>query len=172
MKKLLFFLLTVISMTAAAQTIETLQRVDVPGDELLGTKPMTAWNSEHVTFGTTTIMGITLRSINLHDAPSIFTAPTKTRLGYYTDNDSLVWMINGFMGELSQNAQRVSLTYGYVKDSIEHVKVQKIKGKISYQMKPDSIIKHLENGGYIRIVSPLYDGSLFDVRCRLPRKEQ
>lgn len=172
MKKLLSFLLTVISLSGTAQTIETLQRIDIPGDELLGTKPRTEWKSEHVTFGTITMLGTTIPSINLHNAPSIFTAPVRTRLGYYTDNDSLVWMIKGFMADKSQDSQRASLTYGYVKDSIAHVRPQKIKGEKAYQMKPDSILKHMEKGGYIRIVTPLYDGTMFDIRCRLPRKEQ
>lgn len=170
MKKLMIIIaLLTVTTEVVAQTIETLQRIDIPGDELMGTKPRTEWKSEHVTFGATTMLGTVIPSINLHNASSIFTAPVKTRLGYYNDNDRLIWMINGFMATTSNDSQRASLTYGYVNDSIAHVRVQKIKGKTSYQMKPDSIMKHIQSGGYIRIVTPLYDGSMYDVKVRMPR---
>ena len=178
MKRLLTIaMLHLICVTINAQNIETLIRREIPADEMLGRDASVEWSSEHVLFSQMSTGKSKFWTITIGNAKSIFSKGAgQLRVGYYNDKDSLIWNIKGFMGFPSENMQSVTFTYGFPKDSIEFSKGTYIgKGAnrhIAYILDTRGIMNYMERGGYIRIVTPLYDGSLYDVRVRMPKKDE
>lgn len=177
MKRLIIFALLLVSMTAGAQYVETLSLKQRPADPLAGTTAHRLWIGQHVAI-TENVENADDWELTIFNIETVFPdrANTQTKLGFYTEQDSLVFMVDGFRGEVSSDSQRMGLWYSTLDDSIPNSRPYRMnytRKKYDYRFNIKNLTDYmLTHNGYVRVLAFVYGDKYKDIRFRLQRKEE
>ena len=160
MKKILSIaMMLLVTIISSAQEVEKLSKINIEGDELLGTKPSVLWVSDHVRILQEDDEFYICLKIKNH----IF-IDTPFKIAFYDKNDNLV--INCYMwsARLTDDHQMARLVEnGFTRDSIPGV--QSISDD-RYLIPSSTFIKYaMSHEGYIRFVTYTYGDYLYDIRA-------
>ena len=93
--------------------------------------------------------------------------------GILTDKDQLIGMGMVLRPTPSQGGTKMEIGVAFANDSLPYsvYSEDEYYVKKSWRILPKDVLKWLkESNGYIRVVTPMYDNNLFDVRFRLKRE--
>ncbi len=160
MKKILSFAIILLAtINSSAQELEKLSKINIKGDELLGTKPSILWVSDHVKI----LQEDDECYINLIIKNHIF-IDNPFKVAFYDKKDNLV--INCYMwcARLTDDHQRAQLVEnGFTRDSIPGVQSL---GDDRYLIPSSTFVKYaMSHEGYIRFVTYTYGDYLYDIRA-------
>ena len=160
MKKVFLFLMAMMALTANAQEIKDLKVKLILADPMREIKTHLVWYTDRVAISEDQEYE-DMWEITIYKADHIFEdgAQRRAKVGLYTSNDSLICLIDGFHGDVSDDRRRLGINYGYT-ESNQKVNVKKI-------------VDHLLNtDGYIRVTAPMYGGYWFDERMRYRKNKE
>jgi hypothetical protein len=171
MRKVLFiWAMLAMAVIAGAQGVEQLEPKEVNGDAMLGSNRSVIWRSEHVNIVEPEKGSV---QIILTKADHIFIKNYETRIGYYTDKDQLIGMGMVLRPTPSQGGTKMEIGVAFANDSLPYsvYSEDEYYVKKSWRILPKDVLKWLkESNGHIRVVTPIYDNNLFDVKFRLKRE--
>lgn len=168
MKSLLFIITLMVSICSYGQEIEILQPQKVNKDPMKGLESGILWVGKHISIyeadNSTPVF-------TLGNSKHIFVKGI-TRIGYYSDSDSLLYMAQHNMKKISEDGQRLALGVTFANDSIPYAVYSddKFVMKKAWAVLQKDLLRWLkENDGYLRVVTPIYGGRTFDVRFKLAK---
>ena len=161
-----------VSLLTRAQ-IEYLDRHDVKGDPMLGTKDCVAWVGNNIQI-VERDDSYTTFTLNNNGLSHIFVKGAII-IGYYKNDGDFLFKTESYTNTIEQGSQRESFSIGFSNDSVPYSEYSKDKWvlKNMWRVKASDIMRWLrESDGYIRIVAPMYGGNRLDLKFALKKNEE
>lgn len=187
MKKMtLLFSLLLLGITAVAQ-VETLTKAVFKTDPMTNEIGYTSWTSRHVQIVEEDNGNV---YIELRNPSHIFSDWFSAKVGLYNQSGKLLEMSEKWHCDVSEDEAKLWLYFGFTKDTAQTAYTDtipsgtvKTREGTQYQlariehynriMRSKDVLNYLKNtNGFIRITTPTYGSTMFDIKARIARPQR